>query len=131
MSTKAEILEGKIVEIGYQEELFNNNDAFDARPRRQVAKTGRGRKPGEINHRTTDLKQYCADVIGLISPEQTALDIMNMTPYERQRIILSYMDYVVPKLQRLIVQPTDEVDKTIVIELPNIVEMSKSEAEPD
>lgn len=121
MSNKEKQPDDKNVEqIEYQETLFNNNDAFDCRPRKKIVQTGRGRRKGIQNNTTKDMKQYCVDVIGFISPEQTALDIMNMGPYDRQRIVLGYMDFVVPKMQRIMVEPDQDPDKVIVVKLPII-----------
>lgn len=114
--------EENIEQVEYSEDLFNNGSAYDTRPRNTKIKRGSGRmggrSKGSINERTKRIKEYMLHVIEGISPEQDILDLMNMKPYERQRIKLEIAEFLIPKLQRAEISQDLDVEKVIIVELP-------------
>lgn len=114
-----------IEQVEYQSELFNNDDAFDVRPRNRIIKrnSGRngGRKKGSLNERTKRMLEAIDYVIESVPPEQIKLDQTNMTPYERNKSLIQWHELRLKYIMRAeIVNALDENE--VVVCLPTQID---------
>ena len=76
-----------------------------------------GRPKGSKNKLTTEVKERFQQLVDSYSLEQMKIDLMELKPSERLRVMTDLFDFFIPKLNR-----TDHSlsngDETIVIKLP-------------
>ncbi|MCB2218975.1 MAG: hypothetical protein KQI35_01180 [Bacteroidetes bacterium] len=80
-----------------------------------------GRPKGSKNKATGAIREKFQQLVDSYSLEQMKLDLMELDPGERLRIMSGLLDFFIPKLNR-----TDHSmslgDETIIIQLPSAVE---------
>ena len=78
-----------------------------------------GRPKGSKNKATAAVREKFQQLVDSYSVEQMKLDLMELEPGERLRVISGLLDFFMPKLNR-----TDHSmslgDETIIIQLPSI-----------
>lgn len=110
-------------DIKFRKEDCNMDSINDARAHgsKTYKRNNRGRKHGSINERTRLQNDYILKILEGVPPEQIILDLMAMKPYERQKVLIEYREFVQPKLQRAEIKGIEPEDRVIIVDLPKML----------
>ena len=107
----------KICIFGFYKYIIMKNTDRDDKGKFLPGQRPAGRKKGSGNKLSNDVKKTFNQLLDNYPVEQMKDDLMKLEPGERLRIIVSLLDFFIPKLNR--VDNNLNIDNEIIVVLPN------------